>query len=177
MRFSPTIIPQLFLLDLEPRVDERGFFARIWSGNELAGQHLNDSCQQVSLAYNARRGTLRGMHYQSEPHAEAKMVRAIRGAIHDVVLDLRSESPTFEKWIVAELSAENRQALFVPEGCAHGYITLTDETEVLYVHSGLQQPQAERGIHWDSPVLRGAWPCSPTIISERDQRLPVAVFP
>jgi dTDP-4-dehydrorhamnose 3,5-epimerase len=112
------------------------------------------------------------MHYRVAPDAEAKLVRVVRGAIHDVVLDLRRDSATFGKWFAAELSADNRRALYIPEGCAHGYLTLADDTELFYLHNASYRPNSEAGVHWNIPELEGAWPFDPSVVSERDQRLP-----
>lgn len=175
MQYTTTVIPQLFVGELDIHGDERGFFARMWSQSELAEQGLPERCTDVGFAYNLQRGTLRGMHYQVGPFSQAKSVRVLRGAIHDVVLDLRPDSPAFEKWFAVELTASNRRTLFIPEGCAHGYLTLTDEAEVLYTLSGAYEPHAERGIRWDSPLLQGAWPFDPIILSKRDQQFPTGM--
>lgn len=172
MQFIETSIPQLLIGELDIRADERGFFARMWSQSELERLGLREQCSDVGFAYNLQRGTLRGMHYQVPQYSQAKSVRVLRGAIHDVVLDLRASSLTFGKWFAIELTASNRRTLFIPDGCAHGYLTLTDESEVLYTLSGTYEPHAERGIRWDSPVLRGAWPFDPIIMSMRDQQFP-----
>ena len=172
MQFCPTGIPRLFTVELEPVVDERGFFARAWCRNELLAHGLTSECQQANLTYNVHQGTLRGMHYQRSPHGDAKLLRVIRGAIHDVVLDLRRQSETFGRWFACELSAENRRAIFIPEGCAHGYLTLTEHTELFYLHSAIYQPHAAAGIHWNCSLLHDAWPFAPTVVSERDQQWP-----
>lgn len=172
MHFTPTPIADLYVVDLERRQDERGFFARAWCEVELAEHGFANQCRQAHLSFNSRRGTLRGMHFQLPPHAEAKSVRVVRGAVHDVVLDLRADSATYGQWFACELSAENRRALFIPEGCAHGYITLTDDAELFYLVSALYEPGASRGVHWDCQALRGAWPFTPTLVAEKDQQLP-----
>jgi dTDP-4-dehydrorhamnose 3,5-epimerase len=172
MHFTTTSLPQVTLIDLNRQVDDRGFFARAWCGRELTECGLDGRCAQASLSFNRRRGTLRGMHYQAAPHAEAKCVRVIRGAVHDVVLDLRDDSPTRGQWFACELTAGNRRALFVPAGCAHGFLTLTDDAELLYLISVPFVADAARGVHWDTPQLNGAWPFTPSIVSVRDQRLP-----
>lgn len=171
MRFSQTPIPQLFVVELEPHVDERGFFARAWCGSELAALGLTGGCVQANLTYNSQRSTLRGMHYQLPPYADAKLVRVIRGAVHDVVLDLRRDSPSFGKWFAGELSADNRRAFFIPEGCAHGYLTLTDDAELFYLHSAAYQAGSGSGVHWNSQALQGAWPFIPLVVSNQDQHL------
>lgn len=172
MRFRATSIPLLFLLDLEPHVDERGFLARAWCSQEFAARGLASQCVQANLTYNHCRGTLRGLHFQAEPYGDAKVVRVVRGSVHDVVLDLRRESPTRGQWFACELSAHNRRGLCVPAGCAHGYLTLTDDTELLYLHSAAYHAASAAGVHWESPVLQGAWPFSPVVVSERDRQWP-----
>lgn len=172
MRFTPTPLAGVFVVDLEPRVDARGFFARVWCSQESAAHGLSDVTQQANLSWNHRRGTLRGMHFQWPPHAESKLVRTIRGAIQDVALDLRAGSPTFGQWFACELTAENRRGLVIPEGCAHGYLTLTDDCEVFYLVSASYQESASGGVRWDCPALQGAWPFLPEVVSEKDQQLP-----
>jgi dTDP-4-dehydrorhamnose 3,5-epimerase len=173
MRFTKTPIPQLFIVDEEKRSDSRGFFARIWCQNELSDQGLTNQCAQASLSHNNRRGTLRGMHFQIPPHSEAKLVRVVHGAIHDVVLDLRDGSPSWGRWFATELSGENRRALFVPPGCAHGYLTLVDDTELLYLMSTAYQATAYCGLHWNADALSGAWPFQPLVISSQDDGWPM----
>jgi dTDP-4-dehydrorhamnose 3,5-epimerase len=129
------------------------------------------------LSYNVRRGTLRGMHFQLPPYCEDKCIRVLRGAVQDVVLDLRSSSPSYGRWFSIELSAENRRSLFVPQGCAHGYMSLTDDAEVFYLVSAPYQQHASRGIHWNSPVLQGAWPSPPEVISPQDEQWPQQLIP
>lgn len=172
MRFTPTPIPRLFVVDLESRVDERGFFARAWCQHELSSQGLSGNCVQANLSYNTRRGTLRGMHFQLPPHCEDKFVRVVCGAVHDVVVDLRPDSPTFERWFATELNATQRRALFIPQGCAHGYLTLTDDAEVFYLVSAPYDREAVRGIRWNAEILNGAWPFVPAVISEQDSQWP-----
>lgn len=175
MQFHATPIPQLYVIELDQHVDSRGFFARAWCEREFAEHGLTADCSQANLSYNTRRGTLRGMHFQLPPHAEAKLVRAVHGTVQDVALDLRPDSPTFGRWYAAELSSENRRALFIPEGCAHGYLTLTDHAEVLYLVSTPYHPQASRGIRWCADVLHGAWPFEPLVLSEQDSRWPTTI--
>lgn len=172
MRFIPTPIPHLLLVELEPRFDSRGSFARAWCRDALREQGIDTECAQVSLSYNARRGTLRGMHYQLPPHSEDKFVRVLRGSIHDVVLDLREGSPTCGQWFGAELSASNGRAMFIPQGCAHGYITLTDDSELLYLVSTPYAAEHSAGVRWTCELLRGAWPAVPAVLSDRDAELP-----
>ena len=168
MKLVTTSIPGVVLIEPEPLRDERGFFARIWDRDELISGGLDPSVAQVSLAFNDVKGTLRGLHYQAEPHGEAKNVRCTSGAIWDVAVDLRIGSSTRYSWVAFELSATNRRTLHVPRGCAHGYITLTDSAEVLYQISSPHRPDAGMGCLWDDPVLAITWPLAPARISERD---------
>jgi len=174
LRFSKTEIAGLVVVELEPFLDERGSFARIWSSEELANQGLTATLAQCSISRNVRAGTLRGLHFQEAPHEEAKLVRCIRGAMFDVAVDLRAGSPTRGQWFGVELSAENGRALYIPEGCAHGFQTLAEDTEVLYLISTPYVPAASAGVRWDDPVLGIAWPDAPTrTISERDAAWPL----
>lgn len=173
MIFLETRLRGVFVVDPQRIDDERGFFARTWSLGEFESRGLEAHLAQCGVAFNARRGTLRGMHYQAPPHAEAKLVRCTRGAIHDVVLDIRPGSTTFGGWEAFELTAGNLRMLYIPEGLAHGYQTLEDETEVFYQMSELYHPESARGIRWDDPSFAVAWPMMPTVISERDRTLPL----
>ena len=168
--FRALSVAGAFLLDLERREDERGFFARTWCEQEFAAHGAPPRWVQCSTSFNRRRGTLRGMHYQAAPHEEVKLVRCIRGAIYDVLLDLRPDSPTFRGWAAAELTAENRTQLFVPAGVAHGFQTLEDESEVFYQISEFYRPESARGVRWDDPAFGIPWPLGPRFISERDQQ-------
>ncbi|SRR6266571_2096918 len=172
MIFGKTKLPGVFKIGLETKPDERGFFARTWCQKEFATHGLNTKLVQCSLSFNARKGTLRGMHYQLMPYAEAKLVRCTRGAIYDVVVDLRPQSPTFKDWIGVVLTAENRNTLYVPEGCAHGFLTLEDGTEVFYQMSEFQRVESARGVRFDDPAFRIAWPEKVEVISERDRNYP-----
>jgi dTDP-4-dehydrorhamnose 3,5-epimerase len=172
MIFVETMLSGVFIIRMEPKVDERGFFARTWCRQEYAKEGLNAELAQCSLSGNPQKGTLRGMHYQEAPHAEAKSVRCIRGAVFDVVLDLRPQSLTFRKWLGLELTAANRDMIYIPEGCAHGFLTLEDNTEVLYQISEFYHPELARGVRWDDPAFQIAWPALPEVISERDQTYP-----
>lgn len=172
MIFEETRIADVFVVEPERHVDERGFFARTWDTNEFAQRGLNGSLVQCSVSYNARRGTLRGMHYQAPPHEEAKLVRCTRGVLFDVAVDLRSGSPTFKSWFGIELSDANRLALYIPEGCAHGFLTLTDDAEVLYQMSEFWAPAAARGARWDDPAFAIEWPVEPVVVNERDRSYP-----
>ena len=159
---------------IEPQLleDERGFFARTWCVREAATHGLNLSTVQCSVSHNARRGTLRGMHYQMAPHAEAKLVRCASGAIYDVMIDLREGSVTYMQWYAAELTAANHLMLYVPEGFAHGFQVLTDGTEVLYQMSAFYEPAAARGVRWDDPAFGITWPIARPILSPRDAAYP-----
>lgn len=173
MIFTPLELEGAFLVDLEPHPDERGFFARAWCREEFEAHGLNNALVQCNLSFNHLRGTLRGMHYQRAPHAEAKLVRCTRGAILDVIVDLRPGSPTHARWLGVELTEENRSALYVPEGFAHGYQTLTDGTETLYQVSAAYAPGAEGGVRWDDPAFGIEWPdADPRIVSDKDRAWP-----
>lgn len=172
MIFSPLAVDGAWTVAPEPRWDARGFFARTWCAREFAARGLIHEVAQSSIAFNHRRGTLRGLHYQVAPHREAKLVRCLRGAIHDVILDLRPESGTYLQHAAVELSDANRLMLYVPEGVAHGYQTLVDETEVWYQMSTAHAPEASRGVRWDDPRFGIAWPCHPPILLERDGAYP-----
>ncbi len=152
--------------------DARGFFARSWCQKEFEDHGLNSNLVQCSISLNSRKGTLRGMHYQVAPFAEAKVVRCTAGAIYDVVLDLRQQSPAFKHWFAAELSAQNHLSLYIPEGCAHGFLTLTDASEVLYQMSEFYHPEAGRGVRWNDPAFQIAWPDKVEVISDRDRTYP-----
>jgi dTDP-4-dehydrorhamnose 3,5-epimerase len=172
MIFEQTKLAGTFQIHLKPRADERGFFARSWCRQEFEQQGLNPSLVQCNISFNPRRGTMRGMHYQADPHAEAKVVRCTKGAIYDVVIDLRAQSPTFRDWIGVTLTAVNRDMIYIPEGCAHGFLTLEDESEVFYQMSEFYHAESARGVRWNDPVFRIAWPLKPELISERDRTYP-----
>jgi len=169
MTFHETSVAGCFSVDLQRFTDERGFFARVWSPQDMAKLGLNANLAQVSVSFNTKAGTLRGMHYQAAPHSEAKLVRVTSGAIWDVCLDLRPESPTFRKWFGIELTAENRTMLYLPEGCAHGFQTLADNTEVVYQISAAYEPAAGRGVRWDDPAYGIRWPRPVTVMNARDR--------
>ena len=169
MRFIPTHLAGAYLVEPEPVSDERGFFARTWCRNEFADKGLNPNLVQCNISYNKTRGTLRGMHYQKTPHEEAKLVRCTQGAVYDVIIDLRNDSNTFTQWYGVELTAENRKALYVPESFAHGFITLKDDTEVLYQMSEFFHAECVAGVRWNDPVFKIAWPSTVSVMSERDQ--------
>ena len=160
------------LIELEPKTDERGFFARTFCADEFAQAGLNTNVVQCNVSFNKRKGTLRGMHYQKAPHEEAKLVRCTSGAIFDVIIDLRPESPTFKRHFSVILSAENRSALYVPEGFAHGFQTLRDNTEIFYQMSQRYQAEAAAGVRWDDPAFGIEWPPDERIITERDRTYP-----
>jgi dTDP-4-dehydrorhamnose 3,5-epimerase len=169
MIFKGTDIDGVWVIEPERHDDERGFFARTWEPEEFTERGLNSDLAQCSISYNRQRGTLRGLHYQAAPHEEAKLVRCTAGAIFDVAVDLRPDSPTFRDWFGVELSAENRLALFVPEGCAHGFLTLADDSEVHYQISQAYVPDAGRGVRWDDPAFAIRWPSEVVVINERDK--------
>ena len=173
MVVSASPLSGVFVVELDQREDERGFFARAWCKQEFASRGLATEFVQHNIAFNWKKGTLRGLHYQAEPHGEVKLIRCTRGAIFDVVVDLRSESATCGQWYGVELTAENRKMLYIPKGCAHGYQTLLGETEVFYQVSAFYQPEAERGIRWDDPTFGIKWPEAVSIVSEKDQRWPM----
>lgn len=168
MRFIPTPIAGVVRVDADAHTDDRGAFARLQCPEEFAGAGLDFTPAQTSVSRNPTAGTLRGMHYQPAPNAETKLVRVTRGRILDVALDLRPDSPTHRRWTAAELSAENLAALFIPEGVAHGFLTLEPDTDVLYQISPAYRPGHEAGVRWDDPAFAIAWPSSPVLISERD---------
>lgn len=172
MRFTPTEIPGVTVVDIEPLEDERGAFARLQCPEEFAAAGYPLAPAQTSLSRNPQVGTLRGMHYQRAPWAETKLVRAVRGRIFDVALDLRPDSPTRRRWTAVELSADNARALLIPQGVAHGFLTLETATDVLYQISPAFEPGHEAGVRWDDPAFAIAWPAPPRIISERDSRYP-----
>ncbi len=172
MIFFETKLSGVFEIHLQPQTDERGFFARSWCRKEFESHGLNSKRAQCNVSFNTRKGTLRGMHYQAAPYAETKVVRCTRGAIFDVVLDLRPQSPTFKDWIAAVLTAENRNMIYVPEGCAHGFLTLKDESEVFYEMSEFYNAESARGVRWDDPAFRIAWPEKVEVISARDRTYP-----
>ena len=172
MTFHETKIRGVFEIRLEHTLDERGFFARSWCKTEFEHHGLNPKLAQCNVSFNTRKGTLRGMHYQAPPYAEIKIVRCTRGAIYDVVIDLRPESQTFKKWISAMLTADNRNMIYVPEGCAHGFLTLEDGSEVFYQMSEAYNADSARGVRWDDPAFQIAWPAKVDVISERDRSYP-----
>jgi dTDP-4-dehydrorhamnose 3,5-epimerase len=167
--FQESSLPGAFVIEPEPIEDERGFFARIFADVEFEKRGLATVVKECSLSFNRLRGTLRGMHYQTPPFEESKLVRCTRGAIYDVLVDLRRDSPSYCRWVATTLSAENRLALFVPEGVAHGYQTLEDASEVLYQISMPYSPEHAHGVRWDDSAFGIEWQEPPTAISERDR--------
>lgn len=173
MIFTATPIPGVCVVDLERREDPRGWFARSWCVDEFASRGLVFQPVQANLSFNETRGTLRGMHYQAAPHAESKLVRCSRGCFWDVALDLRPESPAYKTWFGIELSALNGRGLFIPEGCAHGFQTLEDDTEVSYLMGAKYQPDAARGLRWNDPAFGIQWPlAADAVLSPRDASYP-----
>jgi dTDP-4-dehydrorhamnose 3,5-epimerase len=172
MIFKSTKLRGVFEIALEPKSDQRGFFARTWCENEFREKGLNPRVAQCSVSFNAKKGTLRGMHFQADPLPEAKTVRCTRGSIYDVVLDLRPESPTFKCWTAVTLSAADRNAIYVPEGYAHGFLTLEDDTEVFYHISEFYRPELATGVRWNDPAFGIVWPSAVEVISDRDNNYP-----
>jgi dTDP-4-dehydrorhamnose 3,5-epimerase len=172
MFFTETELAGAYIIDLDRREDNRGFFARTWAQEEFEAHGLNTRVVQANMSYNHTRGTLRGMHYQRAPYAETKLVRCVQGAIYDVIIDLRPESATYKRWIGVELTAQNRRALYIPEGFAHGFQTLTDNSDVTYQVSEFYTPGAEGGIRYTDPAFEIKWPLEVTVISEKDKQWP-----
>jgi dTDP-4-dehydrorhamnose 3,5-epimerase len=172
MRCDPTPVDGAFLISLEPRGDERGFFARLFCADEFASHSLEPSFVQVNNSLSKHAHTLRGLHYQVAPAGEVKLVRCIRGRAFDVVADMRRTSETFSRWFGAELSAENRKMMYVPKGCAHGFLTLEDDTELLYLASARYDGARERVLRWNDPLVGIEWPAAPAVLSDKDGNAP-----
>ena len=172
MIFREQPIAGVFVVEPAPAEDERGLFARTFDRAELADAGLPLVVEQASVSFNTRRGTLRGMHFQAPPHEEAKLVRCVTGSAYDVVVDLRDESPTRLAWLAVDLSAPSRNAVYVPPGCAHGFLTLEDATELEYLISTAYEPTAAAGVRWDDPAIGIEWPFEPLVISARDAAFP-----
>lgn len=172
MKFHKTPLQGAYLIEPEKRGDERGWFARVFCEKEMAGEGLIDRFVQVNNSFNAEAGTLRGMHYQLPPSAEVKIVRCVRGALWDAIVDLRPDSPTYLQWHGVELTAENRLAFYVPRGFAHGFVTLVPDTEAFYLASAFYAPDAERGLRWNDPRIGVRWPVEARIISDKDAHWP-----
>lgn len=172
MKFREAKIAGVFEVCLEPRTDDRGFFARAWCQKEFEAQGLNSTVVQCNISRNARKGTLRGMHYQTHPFSETKVVRCTRGAVYDVVLDLRPESKTFKQWVSVVLTEESGNMVYIPDGCAHGFLSLKDGSDVFYQMSEFYNPEAARGVRWDDDAFGIVWPEKIEVISERDRTYP-----
>ncbi len=169
MKFTETRLKGAFIIEPEPITDNRGFFARAFCRREFEERGLNPEIAQCNISLNKAKGTLRGLHYQAPPHEEEKLVRVTRGAIFDVIVDLREASPTYRQWLGVELTAENRKALYIPKGFAHGFQTLEDNTEVFYQMSEFFHPESNRGVAWNSPEFGIEWPLQTKILSEKDR--------
>jgi len=170
--FTETKLKGAFVLEIEKREDNRGFFARTFCQNEFRAHGLNPLVVQCNIAYNKKKGTLRGMHFQNAPHAENKLVRCTRGAIHDVIIDLRPHSPTYKQWVSAELTEDNHKLLYVPEGFGHGYQTLTETAEVIYQVSQFYAPESASGVRHNDPAFNITWPLAVAAISDLDKNWP-----
>ena len=172
MIFTETKLPGAFIIELEPIEDSRGFFARSWSADEFAAHGLVTQILQANISFNKLKGTLRGMHRQAQPFSEVKIVRCTRGAIYDVAIDLRPDSPTYRQWAAVELTADNHRMFYIPEDFAHGFQTLEDDTEVTYHVSQVYTPAAERGARFDDPAFQINWPLPVSVISDKDRHWP-----
>ena len=172
MKFVETELKGAFIIEPELLEDERGFFARTWCRKEFERHGLNPKLVQCNISFNRQKGTLRGMHLQVAPHEESKLVSCTKGAIYDVIIDLRPNSATLKKWVSVELTDENRKMLFIPEGFSHGFMTLMDNTEVHYQMSEFYAPECARGIRWNDPAFDIDWPANVRVISEKDMRYP-----
>jgi dTDP-4-dehydrorhamnose 3,5-epimerase len=172
VKLTPTRVAGAFVIDLERREDDRGFFARAWCRRDGAEHGLKMDFVQSNVGFSRSGHTLRGMHYQLAPHAEVKLVRCTRGAVLDVVVDLRPTSSTHRAWFGVELTADNRRSLYLPEGTAHGYLTLTDDSEVVYETTAAYAADAARGVRYNDPAFAIEWPAAPAVISERDRTWP-----
>ncbi|WP_439883368.1 dTDP-4-dehydrorhamnose 3,5-epimerase [Pontibacter sp. MBLB2868] len=172
MIFTETKLKGAFIIDVKRLEDERGFFGRSFCQDEFEKHGLSNDVRQTNVSYNKKKGTLRGMHMQLAPNEESKLVRCTRGAIYDVIIDMREESETYKQWIGVELTADNYRMLFVPEGFAHGFITLEDNTDVTYQVTEFYTPGAEKGIRWNDPAFNIQWPIEPVVISDKDQAHP-----
>ena len=169
MIFTETPLKGAYLIDLEKKGDDRGFFARAFCEKEFGKHSLSTHFVQINNSLSAQSGTLRGMHYQLAPKGETKLVRCIRGGLHDVILDLRKDSPTFLKSFGADLTADNRRMMYVPKGFAHGFITIQPDTEAFYFVDEFYAPEHERGVRWNDPKFKILWPAQPTVLSDKDK--------
>ena len=172
MIFKETNLKGAFIIEPEIMADERGFFARTWCAREFEAHGLTPNLVQCNISFNKQKGTLRGMHYQAVPHEEAKVVRCTMGTIYDVIIDLRPNSPTYKRWVSVDMSAENRRMLYIPEGFAHGFLSMEDDTEVFYQMSEFYAPECARGVRWNDPAFNITWPLGVTVISEKDGQHP-----
>lgn len=177
MIFEELPLQGAYLIDMTPMEDERGYFARTFCAEEFAAHGLGAVVSQCNVSFNRRRGTLRGMHFQAPPHDEQKLVRCVAGAVYDVIVDIRGDSPTRHHWFGVELTASNRRSLYIPRGFAHGFITLADATEMLYSMSVPHVPEAARGLRWNDPALGIRWPLAPVVMSMRDAEYPLLAEP
>lgn len=172
MIFTETALKGAFILEVKQLEDERGFFGRIWCKKEMEDHGLNGNVVQANMSYNKKKGTVRGMHFQHSPYAETKLIRCTKGAIYDVIIDLRKDSPTYKQWIGVELTEQNHKMLYVPENFAHGFITLEDDTEVAYQVTQYYTPGAEGGIRWNDPSFNIQWPVPVDLVSDKDKNHP-----
>lgn len=172
MKFTETKLKGAFIIEINKLEDDRGFFGRTWCKNEMKEHGLDTNICQTNISFNKVRGTLRGMHYQINPYQETKIIRCTRGAIFDVIIDLREDSPTFKQWFSIELTQDNYKMLYIPRNFAHGFITLHDNCEVAYLITQFYNPDAEAGIRWNDPMFNIKWPFEPSIISEKDKLHP-----
>ena len=177
MKFIETKLKGAYVIEIEPISDNRGFFARSWCQQEFSDRGLNSNLVQCNISFNTKKGTLRGMHYQAKPHEEAKLVRCTRGTIYDVIIDIRDDSSTFKQWFAVELGADNRKMLYIPEGFAHGFLTLEDNTEIFYQMSDFYHLDTSKGIRWDDPAFAIQWHVTDQpIISAKDLSYPLHSF-
>jgi dTDP-4-dehydrorhamnose 3,5-epimerase len=172
MKFHKTPLVGAYTIELEKHGDERGFFSRFFCEKEFAAAGLETRFPQINNSVSARKGAVRGLHYQLAPNAEVKAMRCVRGAMYDVIVDLRAGSPTYLQWFGTELTAENRTMMYVPRGFAHGFMSLTDEVEVVYMASAFYAPESERGLRWDDPTIGVKWPIEPVEVSDKDRAWP-----
>lgn len=175
MFFEKTFIDGVYVIEQDVKSDDRGFFSRVFCSEVFEKMGLEAKCLQINRSFSSKKGTLRGMHYQLAPHQETKLVQCIKGSLYDVVLDLRSDSPNFGKSVGRCLSDKNRKMMYVPKGCAHGFITLEEDTEILYIVSEFYHKESERGVRWNDPLFQIAWPLTPSLVSSKD--LSYADFP
>jgi dTDP-4-dehydrorhamnose 3,5-epimerase len=172
MIFTETKLKGAFEIEIKKLEDDRGFFGRSWCANEMKDHGLKNNLCQANTSFSIKKGTLRGMHYQSDPYQETKLIRCTRGAIYDVIIDLRPTSPTYKQWIGVELTQDNYKMLYVPEDFAHGFITLEDNSEVTYLVTQFYTPGAEKGLRWNDPAFNIQWPFEPVIMTEKDKTHP-----